>query len=161
MPASNGKPSEFILEHDAWGRLVLTDVDGERHVGVEPVRGFPISDPDRWISICDAEGRELLSIADIRTIGAQSRRVLEDDLARREFVPQLKRILNAPPDAEPTTWDVETDRGRTQIVINGSDDVRRLGEHRVLVIDAQGIRYLVDDVRTLDLASRRIFARYL
>ena len=52
----------FGLVRDAWGRLVLIDADGRRHVGVEPVRAFPISDPRGWISLCDIHGRELLSI---------------------------------------------------------------------------------------------------
>ena len=39
----------FSLHHNAAGRLVLTK-GGEVHAGVEPVRSFPISDPDRLIS---------------------------------------------------------------------------------------------------------------
>jgi hypothetical protein len=161
MTDFNGQPRAFSLEHDAWGQLVFVDETGERHVGAEPVRGFPISDPDRWISICDAEGRELIVIEDASSLAPEVRAVLEQDLARREFVPVIRRLLNVPPDAEPTVWEVETDRGPTWLVLNNPDDVRRLGMHRALVIDAQGIRYLIDDIRQLDTASRRIVDRYL
>ena len=41
------------------------------------------------------------------------------------------------------------------------DDIRRLGPHKVLVIDTQGIRYLIADTRQLDAASRRRLERYL
>ncbi|HEY2893827.1 MAG TPA: DUF1854 domain-containing protein, partial [Pirellulales bacterium] len=72
-----------------------------------------------------------------------------------------RRILRVPVDAEPTQWEVETDRGPTRFVLNSNDDVRRLGPHRALVIDSHGIRYLIDDVRQLDHLSRRIIERYL
>jgi hypothetical protein len=149
------------LLHDDFGRLALIDAEGVRHESVEPVRGFPISDPDRWISICDAEGRELAFVEDLGTLPAETRAVLERDLARREFVPLIRRILSMPADTEPTQWEVETDRGTARFMLNTNDDVRRLSEKRALVIDSQGVRYLVDDLSQLDAASRKILERYL
>jgi hypothetical protein len=155
------KAARFTLAHDTFGRLLLVDADGARHEAVEPVRGFPISDPDRWISICDAQGRELTFVEDLGTLPAETRTVLERDLARREFVPLIRRIFSVPADTEPTQWEVETDRGTTRFMLNTSDDVRRLSDDRALVIDSQGVRYLVDDLSRLDAASRRILERFL
>ncbi len=42
-----------------------------------------------------------------------------------------------------------------------SNDVRRLGPQRALVIDARGLRYLIEDIRSLDALSRRVLERYL
>jgi hypothetical protein len=166
MPSKNGNPGDsdvrpFDLHQDAWGRLVLVDREGVSHAPVEPVRGFPISDPDHWISICDAEGRELLAVHDLGALAPALREVLEKDLARREFVPLIRRILSVPADAEPSEWEVETDRGCTRFLLNSADDVRRLGPHRAQIIDSQGIRYLVDDTRRLDARSRRIIENLL
>ena len=47
------------LERDALGRLVFTDSKGERHVGVHPVRAFPINAPDAGIGIMNQSGKEL------------------------------------------------------------------------------------------------------
>ena len=55
---------------------------------------------------------------------------------------------------------VETDRGPVLLTLNSEDDVRRLGPHRALIVDAQGLRYLVPDLRALDAASRRILEHY-
>jgi hypothetical protein len=44
--------------------------------------------------------------------------------------------------------------------LDSEDDVRRLGPYKALFIDTHGIRYLIPDTRTLDLASRRILDRY-
>jgi hypothetical protein len=161
MVGENGELPDFDLRYDARGRLVLVDEQGVEHAPVAPVRSFPISDPDHWISICDAEGRELVSVKDVAALSSAVRQVLEADLARREFVPLIHRILSVPADAEPTEWEVETDRGQTRFLLNSGDDVRRLGPHRALVIDSQGIRYRIDDSRELDTLSRRVLERYL
>ena len=76
--ATNSHSSQaagFVFSHDAFGRLNLVGPDGVRHEAVEPVRGFPISDPDRWISICDAPGRELAFVEDANALPAETREV--------------------------------------------------------------------------------------
>jgi hypothetical protein len=161
--SGNGKllAHPFELSSDAWGRLVLVDGHGQRHVGVEPVRAFPISSPRQGIAICDSDGKEILWIDRLDDLPQPVRGMLEEALARREFVPVLRRILNINTLTEPSEWQVETDRGRTRFVLNNEDDVRPLDGHRAMVIDAQGIRYLIPDTRSLDATSRRLLERYL
>ena len=161
MSGTDYHEREFDLERDVLGHLVLVDVGGIRHVGVEAVRGFPISDPDHWISICDSKGRELATIKDLSALPPKARQALEEDLARREFVPVIRRIVGMPIDSEPSQWEVETDRGPTRFLVKSQDDVRRLGPQRALIVDSQGIRYLIDDLTQLDPASLRILERYL
>ena len=149
------------LERDSWGHLILTDADGKRHEGVVPVRSFPISDPDHWVSICNARGHELVAIENVADLEPNTRKVMEDDLSSREFMPAIQRVYNVSSLSEPCEWDVETDRGRNKFVLNSEDDVRRLGPHRAFIIDAHGIRYLIRDSRELDTASRRFVEWYL
>ena len=152
--------ANFELQPDGDRGLALVDSDGVRHAPVVPVREFPISDPEHWISICDGEGRELAVIEDLSALAPPVRELLDRELSRREFVPVIRRILSVPPDAEPTQWEVETDRGVTRFVLTTDDDVRRLGPQRALVIDSRGIRYLIPDIAQLDATSRRILERY-
>ena len=63
--------------------------------------------------------------------------------------------------SEPSQWEIDTDRGRTHLVLKNSEDVRRLGERRAVIRDDQGIRYLIPDWTRLDAYSRRILERYL
>jgi hypothetical protein len=56
---------------------------------------------------------------------------------------------------------VETDRGRTTLVLKSRDDVRRLGPQRALVVDALGTRYLIEAIDSLDAPTRRVLERYL
>jgi hypothetical protein len=149
------------LQHDPWDQLVLIDTEGRAHVGVEVVRAFPISDPSRAISLCDAEGHEILCIDDLGSLSPEIRQLLEEELARREFVPTIQRIVAVSGDMEPCEWHVETDHGATTFTLDSEDEVRLLDLHQATVVDIHGIRYLIPDIRRLDAASRRILERYL
>ena len=149
------------LEIDAWGRLVLTDEFGHRHVGVEPIRAFPISEPGRWISLCAPDGQELIQVETLDDLSDENRRLVLDELSRREFLPVIRRIVRVATETIPSTWEVETDRGRTTFTLDGEENVRRLGHDRALIVDARGIRYLIADTKALDSHGRRILERYL
>ncbi len=153
--------TDFQLLRDSFGRLVLVEADGTRHVGVEPVRAFPMSDPQHGLSLVSAEGRELVWIDDLSQLSAAIRSVLDEELSARAFAPQIHRILHISLAVDPCEWEVETDRGRTKFVLKSEEDVRRLDAKRALVIDAHGTRYMIADVESLDRHSRRILERYL
>jgi len=154
-------PRPFALHHDPWGRLVLTDAEGRQHTDVEVVRAFPLSDPHHGIAICDAQGRELVWIPDLDVLPPSLTQQIEEELAQREFVPIIRRIVKVSAPVEPSQWEVETDRGRVSFVLNSEDDVHQLDAHRALITDAHGIRYLIPDVEQLDATSRRLLERYL
>jgi hypothetical protein len=159
-PAEQLAERGFSLARDVFGQLVLTDADGREYSGVEPARAFPISCAEEWISLCDAEGHEVLCVRNFDKLPPDLRSMLEDELGRREFVPLIKSILRVADDTDPSEWEVETDRGITTFLLDSEDDVRRLGPYRALFIDTHGIRYLIPDTRKLDSRSRRIMDRY-
>jgi hypothetical protein len=152
---------DFALSHDSWGRLVLIDADGRRFVGVDPVRAFPITHPRTWISICDAEGREVLAVESLDGLAPGVRQTLEKELALREFIPLIQRIERLSSDSFPCDWDVMTDRGPTRFTVDNEEDVRPLGPGRVMITDSRRLRYQVPDVRALDPESRRRLERFL
>jgi hypothetical protein len=154
-------PGEFDLANDAWGRLVLIDSQGMRREGVEPVRAFPLSDPDRWVAICDATGAELAFVDDLKLLSPAVREVLDEALARRDFVPVVERIVRVSVDADPSEWEVITDRGITRFLLTSDEGLRRLGPFEAMLIDTHGTRYLIPDIRRLDAASRRLLERFL
>lgn len=151
----------ITLRQDPWGRLVLVDESGATHCGVEAVRAFPFTDPERWIHIVSAEGEELAGIEHLGDLPLAERELVEASLRQREFRPRIERIRKAPPDGERARWDVRTDHGATRISLKGDEDVRGLGEHRYVVTDAQGVRYFIDDSRRLDATSRALLEEYL
>ncbi len=151
----------IAFHHDPWGKLVLTDALGREHVGVEPVRAFPISNPREGVAVCDAEGREVLWIDALDALPPEQLQLLEHELARRQFLPTIRRIVSVSANGEPSQWHVETDRGSTRFTLQSEEDVRPLANHRAMIFDAHGVRYLIADVRAVDAASRRVLERYL
>lgn len=151
----------IALRYDAFGRLVLTDPEGREHPGVVPVRAFPFTTPTQWISFCDERGREVFCLSDLDSLTPTVRETLEADLAKREFIPVIERVESVSAGADPTDWNVLTDRGPTRFVLTSEDHIRRLGPHGALITDSHGIRYRILDDRILDSHSRRILRRYL
>lgn len=155
-------PRPFVLERTAFGKLVLTNAQGERFAGVLPVRAFPIQAPEEGISLLSTDGHEVAWVAHLRDLPATYQSLIEDELAHREFMPVLHRIVEVSSFSTPCTWTVETDRGRTAFVLRGDEDIRRIGTgHSLLVADAHGIHYLVPDHKALDAHSKRLLDRFL
>jgi hypothetical protein len=151
----------FTLERDSRGHLVLIDEQGERYPDAAPVRAFPLSDPLHAISICDKDGREIVYIESLNDLEPATRAVIEEELATREFVPVILKILSTPPRTEPTLWQVETDRGVTSFEVESEDSIYRRDPRQVSIVDVRGIRYLIPDTRKLDKQSQRVLERFL
>lgn len=151
----------FSLFRDSLGRLVLCDQEGREHSDVKPIRIFPISDPEHWVSLCDADRNELICIEDLNHLPGRIRQILLEELGIREFLPIIKKIRRISSRFVPSEWQIETDRGVTCFILKDEDDIHRLSIHRILIIDAHRIRYLIPDMRRLDSASRRLLAHYI
>jgi len=149
------------LNRDAHGRLLLTTPDGTIHESIVPVRAFPIAAPAEGIALVGADGHELAWIEQLDSLPDATRKLLEDELANREFIPEIRRLRHVSTFATPSTWDVETDRGETRFVLNGEEDIRRLGTTTLLIADSQGIQFLIRDLQALDRHSRKLLDRFL
>ena len=151
----------FELRRDAFGRLVLTDAQGQAHVGVVAVRAFQISAPEVGISVVDVDGHELAWVPRLDELDDASRTLLTEALEQREFMPRLLRVTAVSSFATPSTWSVETDRGPTSFVLKGEEDIRRLGPGLLIVNDAHGVQYLIQDLLGMDKHSRKLLDRFL
>lgn len=152
---------DWQLERNAQGRLVLIDAQGTRHEPVVPVRAFPLTRPDMGLALVDAHGHECLWLDEWITLPPPIRALLEAELAERDFMPRLNRIVAVSTFATPSTWKVDTDRGATELVLKGEEDIRRLADNALLITDQNGIVFLVPDVTQLDRHSRRLLDRFL
>lgn len=148
------------LTRDAHGHLRLTTADGSVHA-VVPVRAFPVAAPDEGIALVGSDGHELAWIERLADLPDTTRRLVEDELASREFIPEIRRLCQVSTFALPSTWDVETDRGDTRFVLKGEEDIRRLGTTTLLIGDSHGVQYLIRDLTRLDKTSRRLLDRFM
>lgn len=153
--------STFQLRRDSFGKLVLTTADGEEHVGVIPVRAFPIQAPMRGISMVREGGKEVAWIDDLADLPEPIRHLVQEEIEGREFIPEILHIREVSSFATPCTWYVKTDRGDTEFVLKVDEDIRRIGEASLLVSDSHGINFLVRDMFHIDKHSRKILDRFL
>ena len=153
--------STFTLRRDAFGKLVLTNGDGEEFVGVTPVRSFPVQAPTKGISLVRDGGKEVAWIDDLAALPADIRTLVADELDGREFMPEIRSIKAVSSFATPCTWTVTTDRGDTEFVLKGEEDIRRLGAYSLLIADSHGIHFLIRDMFGMDKGSRKILDRFL
>lgn len=148
------------LERDALGRLVLTDAEGVQHIGVYPVRAFPITQPEVGISIMDQSGKELCWFDDVKAIPEGELALIKEELAAREFMPVIKKITKVSTFATPSLWDIETDRGPTRIRLKGEEDIRRIAGNTLLIADSNGLQFLIPDSTKLDKVSKKLLDRF-
>jgi Domain of unknown function (DUF1854) len=153
--------TNFQLQRDAFGQLVLTANNGDVHHGVVPVRTFPIGAPDEGISLVNGEGHEVGWVERIADLPPASGQLLDEELASREFVPEIEKIIEVSSFACPSTWQVATNRGKAALILKGEEDIRRLSQTRLLIADTHGIQFLIRDTGTLDRHSRKLLDRFL
>ena len=151
----------FQLKRHAAGQLVLINAGGDSHVGVVPVRAFPLAAPDEGISLVSTEGHEVAWIEQLQDLPAAMQTLLQEELALRDFVPEISRLQSVSTFGTPSVWTVETDRGVTSFILKGEEDIRRLGRNALLIAGSEGVQYSVPDMTALDRASRKLLERFL
>ncbi len=151
----------FTLSRDSFGKLNLVDANGVLHQGVSPVRAFPIQAPEEGLSLVNSDGKEVAWLDRISDLSPEMADVVREELAGREFMPEITRIIDVGSYACPSTWTVATDRGETSFVLRGEEDIRRIGSVSLLVSDSHGIHFLIRDQFALDKHSKKILDRFL
>jgi hypothetical protein len=152
----------FELDRNSFGKLVFRSTDGSQlHEGVLPVRAFPIAAPESGIAIVNTDGKELAWITSLADLPEATRNLLQEELANREFLPQIRRLIAVSTFATPSTWQVETDRGLTEFALKGEEDIRRIAQDTLLIADSHGVQYLIRNLRGMDQGSRKLLDRFL
>ena len=153
--------SPFDLHRDAFGRWVLEMPDGTRHAPVTALRAYQVSAPDSGVALMDADGHEIVWIDEWAQLDASLRTQVQQALNEREFLPEILQLTEVSSFATPSTWSVVTDRGATQFLLKGEEDIRRLTGTVLLINDANGVQFMIRDLAAMDKHSRKLLDRFL
>lgn len=153
--------SPFDLQRDAFGRWVLDMPDGTRHAPVTALRAYPVSAPDSGVALMDADGHEIVWIDELAQLDVALRSQVKQALNEREFLPEILQLTEVSSFATPSTWSVVTDRGATQFLLKGEEDIRRLTGTVLLINDANGVQFMIRDLAAMDKHSRKLLDRFL
>ncbi|UCG88270.1 MAG: DUF1854 domain-containing protein [Gemmatimonadota bacterium] len=149
-------PERVRVWRDEFRRLHV-QLDGEtEHVDVKPARVFPVSGAADLVSFLDHDGKEVLLVENPEGLDPESRRTLQEEIARTYFVPKITYVYDIEDSHGAARWEVETDRGYRVFDVRDREDVRVLEGTRVLLQDADGNRFEVEDLTLLDERSRRL-----
>lgn len=144
------------------GILRLTIGEERSYWKVSVYRCFPLTDPDKYISVRDAMNREIGLIRDLSELEPESRRVVKEELERKYLVPIIKRILGVKERIGLLLWEVETDRGNRKFLTRASQEgIEQPEPHRCVLVDLDGNRYYIPDITSLDPISFSLLKRWL
>lgn len=148
--------SRIRVWRDEFRRLHVM-VDGEvEHIDLRPAPVFPISEAAGFLSFLDEKGKEAVLLRNPGCLDADSKSVLVEELNRAYFVPKITYVYEIEDAHGAARWEVETDRGYRIFDIRDREDVRVLGKGRLLLQDADGNRYEIEDMNALDERSRKL-----
>ena len=143
------------------GRWFYVSAEGVQHDHVMAVRSFPVAAPEEGIALVDVDGKELLWIPHLNQLPEAVRAKVVMAMTQREFMPQILKLHGVSSFVTPSTWDVETDRGPTTLLLKGEEDIRRLSGTVLLVTDGHGVQFLIRDLAQMDRYSRKLLDRFL
>jgi hypothetical protein len=144
------------------GTILRLTIENDRSVlQVSLARAFPLSLPARFLSV-RAGGQEVGLIPDPAALSAENRTFVEEELARRYFLPAVTRIVSARERFGTVDWTVETDRGLCRFTTrNLRENVQRPAPGRIILNDVDGNRYDVRNVDALSAPSQELLFRHL
>jgi len=145
--------NKINIGRNAFAELVVQLPDGTTHTKVEPVRSFPVSETNKYIALVNDEGDEIGIVEDVRKLSPQSRDVLTEELQKRYFMPKITKINSLDGQFGVTTWNVETSQGDVEFGIRTRYDIVTLESGRVLLKDADGNKYEIENYNKLDPKS--------
>ena len=149
-----------VFRHAGVTRLTLGTDRSWRKVSV--ARAFPLSDPDHYLGFLDASGKDVGILNDPALLDVESRKVVDEELAKRYFVPVVEKVVQVKEEFGTVYWTLDTDRGQREVIVrNLRDNMQELSATRVIITDVDGNRFEFPDVSTIDAKSQGLILRNL
>lgn len=146
-------PKLVKISRNQFAELEAELPDGSVHAPVEPVRTFPLTQPNQYISLLDAHKNELGLIEDINQLKKADQIVLAEELEKCYFMPKITKIHSLEGQFGVTQWEAETDSGSVFFDLRSRNDITSLSGGRVLIKDIDGNRYEIVNYHRLDPKS--------
>jgi hypothetical protein len=146
--------------------LVRLEIENERcYLSVEIDRSFPVDEEGHFLSVrnvLNEERPEIGIINDAALLEPDSSKVVQAELYRHYFVPQIQSITFLKEEFGVLNFECNTDRGPREFSVrNPQENLRQISENRMFIIDIDGCRYEIPDLRDLDKKSMTILRDYV
>ena len=155
------------------GNLISLDIindkgEPESFERVVILRSFPVTNPDEFLSVREPDskkqgrGKEIGMIRHMSDFDEETQKLFVEELDRRYFTPELKKINSVKDKFGYLYWDVVTTAGNVTFVLNNPfSNIRILEDGRILINDIDGNVFQISDPKKLDSASLKKIEIYL
>jgi len=151
-------PSELCFSRSENGFLKLETPDGQVFESVECAPLFPLSQPERFISVMhrtDGQVMELGFIPDLNSLPDDQQALVREEIEFRYFSPEIIDIKKITSQYGVDQWDVITDKGdRTFLVRDIKENVIIRENGFISITDIDRCRFQISDYRKLSIKAQ-------
>jgi len=149
-------PPEIHLFFEPTGTLRMTIAENRSYPKVSLYQSSPLRRPGRYLSFLDGSGDEIVLVDSLDQLNATSREIAQIALRHRYLTSRIERISGLRQEFGVSYWDVETDRGPRDFVVQSlTEACQWLSERHLLLVDVDGNRFEIADRFLLDPVSRK------
>lgn len=149
--------SKDIKFYETKGGLLGAILDGEDMGRCDVLRLFPLHRADTFLSVRRQaqshrdRNTELGIVEKMDSFTEEEKALVMHELEKRYFVPEITRVKSAKEEFGHTYWEVETNAGeRSFTTFDMSSSLIRISANSVMLIDVDGSRYLIPDLKNAD-----------
>ncbi len=150
-----------ILVQNSDAASLLVQLNGKDAIETIPVRCFPWTHKDRYISLRTLQNSEVLYIEDLQSLDDASRAALESVLRKLDFLLVVTRVNYIHIEYEIRNWGVETCQGPYQFQTKLDDWPQTINATSLLIQDVSGNLLKIEDTKTLDAHSQKLLWPFL
>ncbi len=154
--------AEFFIKNGFLGLMLKVD-KAEKFDRVFLHRIFPFEKQDEYISVLDEHLSEIGIIYSICDFSDETKEMLETELERKYYSPKIKTIVSLKERYGFSYWKIVTDDNRN-VSVTVQDTYRnmiRVGEDKVIILDVDGNRFVIESIAALDRKSYKKIELYL
>lgn len=146
-----------IKFYETKGGLLGAVLDNEDIGRVDVLRLFPLHQAEKFLSVRRQaqshrdRNTEVGIIESLEGFSKDEKALVIHELEKRYFVPEILKVKNAKEEFGHTYWEVETTAGeRSFTTFDMASSLVRISENSVMLIDVDGSRYLIPDLKKAD-----------
>ena len=127
------------------GGFVSLEYADKTYDRVNVYRTFPVSEPDAYISIreADEKAREIGVVEHLNKLSADQAEMLREQLKLRYFTPEITKVIDIKTEYGYGYFNVVTNFGACRFTIhNGGGAVVSLTDTRIMITDLDGNRFI-------------------
>ena len=150
-------PKSLRLFYHTDGKPRLVIENDRCYLSVKALYAAPLSHPNHYISLIDEKGEEICMVPSVDVLEEHTRIVLLKELSRRYCGAIIHRIQSIRSEFGVSYWEVQTDRGEREFVVEENpNQFIWLSDTRLLILDVDGNRFEIPDYTQLDARSAKL-----